>query len=410
MALTKHISPTEASPQDPKSLNTIIETWFDRSKKSIQDFLQAWIESQDRRISGYNYIPRKKMLMDIYELIMLDGHLSNEIEIRKSKILGEQFMVQGPDGKIDEKKTMMLMKSWFRDNDNGFVSLTLDAKFFGYSLIGLNNLNDDGFIRKVTLVQRRNVIPEHNIVLKRPYDLTGIDLTDPFYANDYLLVNARDQGLLLKAAPLIITKKDAKTFWIEHAENFALDMLVGKTDTNDPAAVSAMQNSLKNAGREKMVIIDYSAEVEPKEVSRSDVYQIYKEYADAQDREISKLIKGHTSESGNYSEAGLNKLEGDEKAEADMEFIEGIVNDYLFKMLPKISSKYAGFDNCTFAYAVKEKMPMLDRRDNLRVLKELGYEADTEAIKNYLNLPFEIQEAEFTALDFQPGGADDEGE
>lgn len=352
----------------------------DFARKEIPDFVRAHMVAEAEHGNRWQ-------LMNIYERVMMDGNLTRDVQNRKSKVLGETFSLLNRDGNRDDDRTKMLNQAWFTHSKKGFVSYVMDAVFYGYSLIGIHREeNEERPV--ISCVERRNVNPTKGLVLRRPTDRDGLRIED--FLDDYILVND-DLGLLLKATPLVFMKRDMREYWLEHGEIFGMDMLVGKTDTDDPEAVRRMKASLRLAGRERNAVIDHQDELEPKEAARSDAYKIYQEFIKDTNQELSRLIKGHDSESQNYSESDMNQSEAEEIAEADKETVVGVVNTMLLPLLAAKGGVWTGVDQLTFQFDQRENTPLSERRNNIIALVQAGYDIDPDDVQSYLGLPFSVK-------------------
>ena len=105
--------------------------------------------------------PRRANLYDIYTDTMIDLHLTGCISQRKGKTLLKSFVIKNSDGTEDDEAVKIFESEWFYN----FVSLALDSRFWGHSLIQLGDIiTDEKGLRKfanVELVPRKHVIPEY---------------------------------------------------------------------------------------------------------------------------------------------------------------------------------------------------------------------------------------------------------
>lgn len=356
-----------------------LEVYLDRSRKSITDWLNAYVTAEAR------LYPRRRELMDVYDYGMLDNHLYGVVQNRKSKVMGERFHLVDFDGEPLERETNLLRKSWFYD----FVEHSLDAIFYGYSLIELGDVID-GEIRSVKLVQRRNTHPERREVLIRPSDISGISFDDPVYKNNYILVDGKEGlGLLLHAMPNVIYKLFALAAWTEHAEKFSIPFLHGKTNLTDPDAVSKLENALIQAGREMILVTDHGDEIKPLQISGTDTYKIYDALTERINTELSKLIVGQTmtTDSGSSrSQAEVHDKTGGEIAESDRELIECIVND---ELLPRLRSLgYPIPEEARFEFDLKREENVEDQAKVYDLLLK-HYKISPEKIKAVFGIDVE---------------------
>jgi hypothetical protein len=196
------------------------DLFYNRVRKSIQDINDAYQEAQPDKIvnNGLTFFPRKKRLMDIYQAIMLDNHLSALVQTRKSRVLGEKYGFFNSSDVEQAELLKLFQKRWFYD----FIDHSLDSIFYGYSLIELNDFNKNGEISKVKVVERRNTVIEdpYHKVLAKPYDVSGIDYTDPSISDFYIPIDSGGLGLLLKASFVTLIKRKGLTAWVGNSEKF----------------------------------------------------------------------------------------------------------------------------------------------------------------------------------------------
>ena len=103
------------------------------TKKDVAAWRSAW-----QQAISYD-TPNRARLYDIYTDCLIDLHLTGCIGQRKGKTLQKEFRLVGKDGKENEKGTALFRKEWFYD----FMDLALDSRFWGNSLIQLNDIEKD---------------------------------------------------------------------------------------------------------------------------------------------------------------------------------------------------------------------------------------------------------------------------
>ena len=143
----------------------------------------------------------------------------------------------------------------------------------------------------------------------------------------------------MKAAPLVIWKKNALGAWSEFVEIFGSPIRIGKTDTRDEETRANMENMLKNMGVAAYGVFDTDDLIELIESNRSDAYQVFDMMIQRCNSEISKLILGQTATmdeksfvgSAEVQERVLNKV-----AYNDEFFIEGVLNYQLVPMMTRL--------------------------------------------------------------------------
>lgn len=304
------------------------------TKKDIATWRQAW-----QMAIGID-TPQRSVLYDIYTDCLVDLHLTGCIGQRKGKTLQKDFLLVGSDGKKNEQITNLFKKEWFLD----FIDLALDSRFWGHSLIQLGDvIHEGGDMRfsHVELVPRKHVCPEFGVILCNASDdpRNGISYKEGDFANWCIEVGKpRDLGLLLKCAPACISKKNMLAFWDMFGEIFGAPMRVARTNTQDEKERSRIEQSLDNMGAAFWALFPEGTDIEIKESSRGDAYNVYDKRVDRCNSELSKgvLMQTMTIDSGaslSQSETHLEIFE--DVIAADARFIAYVVNDKLLPLMVK---------------------------------------------------------------------------
>ena len=304
------------------------------TKKDIATWRQAW----QMAISIDN--PKRAVLYDIYTDCIVDLHLTGCIGQRKGKTLQKEFRLVGKDGKENEQATALLKKEWFFD----FMDLALDSRFWGHSLIQLGDIikDKDGLrFCGVELVPRKHVCPEFGVILREVSDdpKNGISYKEGDFANWCIEVGkAHDLGLLLKCAPACISKKNMLAFWDMFGEIFGAPMRVARTNTQDAKERSRIEQSLDKMGAAFWALFPEGTDIEIKESSRGDAYNVYDKRVDRCNSELSKgiLMQTMTIDNGSSHSQSETHLEIFENVvAADARFIACIINDKLLPVMVK---------------------------------------------------------------------------
>ena len=304
------------------------------TKKDIATWRQAW-----QMAIGIDN-PKRGVLYDIYSDCLVDLHLTGCIGQRKGKTLQKDFLIVGKDGKKNEQVTNLFKKEWFLD----FIDIALDSRFWGHSLIQLGDIvrDDDGLrFNGVELVPRKHVCPEFGVILREASDdpKDGISYKEGDFANWCIEVGKpRDLGLLLKCAPACISKKNMLAFWDMFGEIFGAPMRVARTNTQDAAERSRIEKSLDNMGAAFWALFPEGTDIEIKESSRGDAYNVYDKRVDRCNSELSKgtLMQTMTIDSGSSLSQSETHLEiFEDVIAADARFIAYVVNDKLIPLMIK---------------------------------------------------------------------------
>jgi len=278
--------------------------------------------------------PQRSELYKVYKNIELDAHLTAAVNQRKNLTLSKDFDVK-LNGEENEELEYIIKQKWFRD----FIDYSLDAIYYGHSLIQFDSVIDNAF-KSVELVPREYVKPEFHIVTNTYADLSGTDYLEAPYNNWCIGVGKpRDLGLYMKAAPLVIWKKNALGAWSEFVEIFGSPIRIGKTDVRDEETRANMESMLKNMGVASYGVFDTGDLIELVESNRSDAFQVFDMMIQRCNSEISKLILGQTGtldEKAYVGSAEVQERVLKNVAYNDEFFIEGVLNYQLVPMMTRL--------------------------------------------------------------------------
>lgn len=302
------------------------------TKKDITTWRTAWQQAIDVES------PRRGTLLDIYADCLIDLHLSGCMGQRKGKTLQKQFRLIDSSGKENTDATKLFEREWFSD----FVELALDSRFFGHSLIQLGDVISDELgmrFSDVKLVNRKHVIPEYGVITREPNDdwRQGISYRNTDFAHWVVEVGKpNDLGLLLKCAPQCISKKNMLGFWDMFGEMFGLPIRIAKSNTNDAAERAKIERALDDMGAAFWALLPDGTDIEIKESSRGDAYNVFDRRVDRCNSEISKgtLMQTMTIDSGSSLSQSETHLEiFEDVIEADARMIRNVVNDRLIPLM-----------------------------------------------------------------------------
>ena len=278
--------------------------------------------------------PQRYRLYQVYKSCELDAHLSACVQQRKNLILCRDYEVKDKNGDENEEKTKIIKAKWFRD----LLVYAIDSLFWSHSLVQLDDIVDDKY-KCVDLIPRIYVKPEKHIVTTDPTSITGQDyLEKPFSDWCIGIGSSTDLGLYLKAAPLVIWKKNAIGAWAEFIEKFGSPIRIGKTDNNDLEAVNNMENMLRNLGQSAWGVFRTDDIIELIESANRDSFQVYDMMIQRCNSEISKLILGQTGTMDEKAYVGSAEVQErvlEYLSDTDEYFINGVLNDQLVPLMIK---------------------------------------------------------------------------
>lgn len=278
--------------------------------------------------------PRRARLQNLYTDILLDAHLTSQIELRMQHSLSVPFVLKR-ESEIDEKNTALLKAARWKNEIDREI---LWAEYRGNSLIELTTENNT---LCVTSLPRNNIIPEKGILLLSEDDTTGIDYRNCREYGTWLLEfgSRTNYGLLNKAIPHVLFKRFAQSCWSELCEIYGIPPRFIKTDTQDPEMLSRAEAMLRDMGSAAYFIIDREESFEFAKGADTNG-DVYNNLISLCNSEMSLLITGavigQDTKNGNRSkeESSIKLL--DKIVQADKKTLESYWNGTVIPALVKI--------------------------------------------------------------------------
>ena len=349
----------------------LLESIFRTSKKTIQEYVRE-IERDNRYRSSRQdvmlgcILDDRARLIDLYDAcIQQDAHIRAVIETLESQILGDRYMLaRGNDkGKYikDVAQTQKIQGSQFDKIIKGIV----ESKLYGYTLLEIMPDIDPktGKIAEVNSIERRNVLADQRIVLKRQ----GIwephwDLRHATYARNYILINSGDLGLFSATTPLILAKKFTVANYVNFSHTYGQPIIHGKTVSESNADRKRLANEIANAAQNKVVVTGIEDEVDIKTFTMSNSEKIYTGLIDFVNKEVSNLVLGSESMAGGMqSYVGSTKAHQDifrDRIEVYRRYIENVMNEQVLPRLVAMGYVPSGLE---FRYSNRIEMSNEDR-------------------------------------------------
>ena len=260
-----------------------------------------------------DYAQRTK-LYDLYADILLDTHLSSVIEKRKNAVLCSAIEFQR-DGKPDDSINEQILSPWFYR----CVADILDARFWGFSLM---QFFKSGEWIDYDLVPRKHVEPVRKLILQYQTDIHGTPWEE--FADLLFVGNDADLGLLAKAAPWVIYKRNTTADWAQFSEVFGMPIQEYIYDTDDEEARARALNDANSIGALATFIHGKDTELQLREAgNKTGTADVYERLVERCNSEISKLILGNTlttesSENGTQALGTVHKKVEDNVLNYDM--------------------------------------------------------------------------------------------
>lgn len=323
-AFNKSINLNKTNTRDISKVTNLMVDLVRRNRRLWRTEISQW---QHARYARYHsQYPRTYPMEEVYQDILLDGHLTGITENRTLRTTNKDY-VFNIDGLKDEDLTALIKnQTWFEN----VIEWAHQSTYHGHSLIWIKEFSK-GEIKEVELIERGLVIPEHHVLLK-DWDATeGIDIRD---AEDVLLYSQfyNKVGLLEKAAVYCILKRHSWGSWDEFEELFGVPIRIAKIASQSQTVKNEVSGWLEEMGSAPYGVFPIGTEIDIKENSKADAFQVFFRKIEALDKELSKLVlhQTMTTENGSSkSQGGVHENTLQEVIYADEKKMTAFLNNKL---------------------------------------------------------------------------------
>lgn len=327
-----------SKPSDRSRLKSMVIELALQSQALTKKDIKSWRTAWQQAIDVEN--PRRGPLLNIYTDAMIDLHLTGCISQRKGMVLQKSFKLVDSKGVESPQATQLMEAAWFKD----FMDYALDSRHYGHSLIQLGDVVErNGVMRydHALLVPRQHVVSQYGVILKDASDewQEGFDYRNGAMADWCIEAGKRDDlGLLLSLVPQTISKKNMLAFWDQFGELFGMPIRIGKTTTRDAKERTKIEQMLDGMGAAAWGLFPEGTEIDIKESSRGDAFNVYDKRIDRANSEISKGVLNQTmtiddgsslSQSHTHFQVFLNLVN------RDADFLRDLINGELFPRMLK---------------------------------------------------------------------------
>lgn len=328
-----NIQPTNQAGGYSKVRDQLVK-FVKRQRSLYRKDIEKWRTAHQLAIDPY--MPRRLELYETYDDVILDNHLSSVIESRYLKVENKPFRFVDSNGDVDETLTNLVRKKWAIKLNR----LALEKRFYGHSLILLKPSDrPTELFSDVELIKRENVVPEKQSVIPDANSFFNfIPYTNPPESNWYIEVGDKnDLGLLLKAAPIVIFKKNSFGHWGKFQEIFSVPPRIAKTASRDTKVQNEILKWLEEMGSAGYGLFPEGTEFELMEQKNSsNGADIFDKAIQRANSELSKLVllqTGSTDEQAYVGSAESHERKENEVTEADLSMLEYLWNDTIIPVL-----------------------------------------------------------------------------
>ena len=297
-ALNKKVHLGKNTAQNIQQVTNLMVDIIKRQRRLWRTELNHWHSARYARYS-VEY-PRTYPLEEVYQDVLLDGHLTGITENRTLRTTNKDYIIAIDEIKDETLTEYIKDKQWFED----VIEFAHQSIYHGHSPIWLKEVTK-GEIKAVELIDRGLVIPEKHVLLKDYDATTGIDLRD---VQEVVLVAQfyKHSGLLEKATPYAILKRHSWGSWDEFEELFGIPIRIAKIASQSDSVKEEVAQWLEEMGSASYGVFPIGTEVDIKENSKADAFQVFYRKIEALDKELSKLVLHQTM----TTENGSSKAQG----------------------------------------------------------------------------------------------------
>lgn len=354
---------------------TIILTQPRRFHIDIADYMAAVHAAENVDFS------RRYKLYDLYADILLDTHLSCVIEKRRNAVLCANIEFRR-DGIPDETINDQIKSPWF----NRLVADIIDARFYGFTLCQFYR---NGPWADYDLIPRKHADPVRRLIIRHQTDITGIPWDN--YTDLLFVGNPDDLGLLAKAAPWVIYKRNTTGDWAQFSEIFGMPIQEYIYDSDDEESRQRAMHDAEQAGSLAQFFHAKDTELRLTEAgNKSGSADVYERLCERCNNEISKLILGNTltteaADKGTQALGTVHKKVEDKLALADRKYVLDVLNYDMADIFAHL-----GIDTANGEFAFPEKKD-IDPATKINILTQLQSSFRLPVADDYLYTEFGIE-------------------
>lgn len=262
---------------------------IDRTMKDIGKWRRALINAESI------YYPNRSLLLDLYEDVRLDAHVTGIINKRMDAVLNKAIRFIKDDEEVEGMEPF-LESAVFRD----ILTHILEVKMYGVSGMEFTPGTEVNY----EPIPRKHIRPETGVIVLDQSAQEGIAYKD--LSNVWVIGKKRDFGLLLQCSPYALYKKGNYGDWAQYVEIFGQPVRIMKYDANDLKTKNELKKAVDDAGSSLALMIPKQVEFSllDGKTSNGDG-QLQQRLKDSLNDEMSILILGNT-ETTSSSNGGSN--------------------------------------------------------------------------------------------------------
>ncbi|MDD2489237.1 MAG: DUF935 family protein [Bacteroidales bacterium] len=310
--------------------------------------------------------PLSYPLQQLYADAMLDQHLQGAIEQRILKTLNKVYVLKDKQGNIDYNRSEFIQKQWFRE----LIRKILESKFYKYSMVFINDF-EAGNIKSIIDIPRENIIPARGCILKDPMNPMGERINYKEFPNFliYIDISETKAGKLEGLSPLTIYKRHSWASWDEFEQLFGIPIRIARTGIQTKEHKNELQDWLETMGSAAYGIFDKQTDIEIKENTKTDAFNVYDKKIERINKELSKgvLLETMTMEDGSsLAQADVHLEILQDVIDADIEEVQFWIKDNFLPIM-----RMLGYDIPEDYYMEITDKTVIKPTEKIKIDKEL---------------------------------------
>ena len=229
-------------------INEINVRSVDRSRKDIATWRNALSNAESV------YFPNRTRLYDLYEDVILDGHLSGIIGKRINAVLNKEIWFESGGNRVHVMDELIHSLAF-----RYIMRAIMETPLWGISGIEFIPGKELAFEN----IPRKHIKPELGIIAFEQSGNDGIPYPD--LENIWVMGDTKDFGLLLKCAPYSLYKRGGLSDWAQFIELFGQPVRVIKYDSYDDQTKAELKKILDESGSSLSLMIPRQADFEIKD-------------------------------------------------------------------------------------------------------------------------------------------------
>ncbi len=291
----------------------------DRSNKDIATWRGAL------RAAESTANPSRTHLYDLYDEVLLDGHLTGVIAKKINAVLNKELYFEKNGERIAAMDDLIHSQP-FRT----VVQTIVETLLWGVSAIEFV----PGPQLAVHTLPRKHIRPEKGLITWEQGGNDGIAYKDR--NNIWVLGTENDLGLLLKCAPYVLYKRGCLADWAQFIEVFGQPVRIIRYDSYDDQTRAELNRILNESGSSLSLMLPRQADFEVldgKQTNSDGGLQL--SFIKALNEEISVTVLGNTettnsSHSAGYAQSKIHQEQQNEISKADIAWTTALLNSAQF--------------------------------------------------------------------------------